>query len=56
MNFNDCLEKGLIRKEKSAPLRVKRSLEIAERFLRAAQKNIEINQSVFSFMVDKYQV
>ena len=33
MNFKDCLLKGMIRKDKSAPERVKKSLEIAERFL-----------------------
>ena len=44
MNFENCLNKGLIRKEKSAPLRVKKSLEIADRFLSSAQKNIEINE------------
>jgi uncharacterized protein (UPF0332 family) len=44
MNFKYCLDKRLIRKEKSAPLRVKKSLKIAERFLLSAQKNIEINE------------
>ena len=44
MNFKDCLSKGLIRKDKSAPGRVKKSLEIAERFLSSAKKNIEIEE------------
>jgi len=44
MNFKDCLSKGLIRKDKSAPERVKKSLEIAERFLSSAKKNIEIEE------------
>jgi len=44
MNFNDCLSKGLIRKDKSASERVKKSLEIAERFLLASKKNIEIEE------------
>jgi len=44
MNFKDCLSKGLIRKDKSAPERVKKSLEIAERFLSSAVKNIEIDE------------
>ena len=44
MNFNDCLSKGLIKKDKSAPERVKKSLEIAERFLISAKKNIEIDE------------
>ena len=44
MNFKDCLSKRLIRKDKSAPGRVKKSLEIAERFLLSAKKNIEIEE------------
>ena len=44
MNFKDCLSKGLIRKDKSAIGRVKKSLEIAERFLVSAKKNIEIEE------------
>ena len=44
MNFKDCLSKGFIRKDKSAPERVKKSLEIAERFLSSAKKNIEIEE------------
>ena len=44
MNFKDCLSKGLIRKDKSAPKRVKKSLEIAERFLLSAKKNIGIEE------------
>ncbi len=44
MNFKDCLSKGLLRKDKSAPERIKKSLEIAERFLSSAKKNIEIEE------------
>lgn len=44
MNFKDCLSKGLIRRDKSAPERIKKSLEIAERFLSSAKKNIEIEE------------
>ena len=44
MNFKDCLSKGLIRKDKSAPERGKKSLEIAERFLLSSKKNIEIEE------------
>ena len=44
MNFKDCLSEVLIRKDKSAPGRVKKSLEIAERFLLSAKKNIEIEE------------
>lgn len=44
MNFKDCLSKGFIRIDKSAPERVSKSLEIAERFISAAKKNIEIGE------------
>ena len=44
MNLRDCLSKGMIRKEKSAPERVKKSLEIAERFLNSSKKNIGIDE------------
>ena len=44
MNFKDCLSKRLIREDKSAPERVQKSLEIAERFLSSAKKNIEIEE------------
>jgi uncharacterized protein (UPF0332 family) len=44
MNFKDCLSKRLLRKDNSAPERVKKSLEIAERFLSSANKNIEIEE------------
>jgi len=44
MNFKDCLSKGLIKKDKSATGRVKKSLEIAERFLISSKKNFEIKE------------
>lgn len=44
MNFRDCLSKGLIKQDKSAPKRVNKSLEIAERFLISAKKNLEIEE------------
>ena len=44
MNFKDCLEKRLIRKDIYAKERVERSLEIAERFLIAAKKNLGIEE------------
>jgi uncharacterized protein (UPF0332 family) len=44
MNFKDCLSKGMIRKDKTAPERVEKSLEIAERFLESSKKNIEIQE------------
>jgi len=44
MNFRDCLSKGMIRKDNSAPERVKKSLEIAKRFLDSSKKNIGIEE------------
>ena len=44
MNLKDCLSKGMIRKDKYAPDRVKKSLEIAKRFLDSSKKNIEIEE------------
>ena len=44
MNFKDCLSKGYIRKDKSATERVKKSLEIAERFIVSSKKNLGINE------------
>lgn len=44
MNFKDCISKGLIRKDKSAPERIKKSLEIAERFIISSKKNLEIEE------------
>ena len=44
MNLKDCLSKGLLKKDKSAIERVEKSLEIAERFLSSAKKNIEIEE------------
>ena len=44
MNFKDCLSKDMIRKDNSAPERVKKSLEIAKRFLDSSKKNIEIEE------------
>lgn len=44
MNFKDCLSKGLIKKDKSASERVNKSLEISNRFLKSAEKNLEIDE------------
>lgn len=44
MNFKDCLSKGMLRKDKSAPERVDKSLEIAERFLTSSKKNLDIEE------------
>ena len=53
MNFKDCLSEGLIRKDKSTPERIKKSLEIAERFLISAKKNIEIEGSTVEDAIQK---
>jgi len=44
MNFKDCLSKDMIRKDNSAPERIKKSLEIAKRFLDSSKKNLEIQE------------
>ena len=44
MNFKECIKKGMIRKDKSAPQRVKKSLEISKRFLDSSKKNLEIKE------------
>jgi len=44
MNFRDCLSKGMIKKDKSAPERVKKSLEIAARFIVSSKKNLGIKE------------
>ena len=44
MNFKECLSKGMIRKDTSAPERVQKSIEIADRFSSSAKKNIEIEE------------
>lgn len=36
MSFDDCIRRGLLRRDESVKDRVKSSLEIAERFLRSA--------------------
>ncbi len=44
MRFEECLNKGLIKKDSDAPKRVNNSLEIAERFLKSSRKNLEIEE------------
>ena len=44
MNFKDCLSKAMIKKDPSAPTRVKKSMEIAERFLSSSKKNLAIDE------------
>lgn len=44
MKLEECMAKGLIRKDDSAKSRVPASLESAERFLNAARKNFDIGE------------
>jgi len=44
MNFKDCLRNGLIKKDASAKDRVKKSIEIATRFLHSSKKNIDMEE------------
>jgi len=44
MNFKDCLRNGLIKKDASAKDRIKKSIEIATRFLHSSKKNIDMNE------------
>jgi uncharacterized protein (UPF0332 family) len=44
MRFEECLDKGLIKKDRLASERVESSLMIAERFLRSSNRNLEIDE------------
>lgn len=44
MRFDECLDKGLIKKDPLASERVESSLMIAERFLRSSNRNLEIDE------------
>ena len=44
MRLKECLKKGLIKKDPRAPERIESSLETAERFLRSAERNFEIEE------------
>lgn len=44
MNFEECIAKGLIRKDESAKGRVITSIESSRRFLNAAKKNLDIDE------------
>jgi len=44
MNFEECVAKGLIRKDESAKGRVITSIESSRRFLNAAKKNLDIDE------------
>ncbi len=44
MRFEECLDKGLIKKDPLAGERVESPLAIAERFLRSSNRNLEIDE------------
>ncbi len=44
MRLEECLDKGLIKKDPQASERVESSLMIAERFLRSSSRNLEIDE------------
>ncbi len=44
MKFEECIDKGLIKKDPGATGRVGNSLKIAERFLKSARKNLETEE------------
>ena len=44
MTFEECLKKGLLRREVRAEERVTRSLEVSSRFLSSAWKNYQIQE------------
>jgi uncharacterized protein (UPF0332 family) len=46
MSFSECLKKGLITKDHEAPVRVRVSLEVSERFLEQAKGNLQMKYYV----------
>jgi len=44
MSFEDCLRKGLIRRSETAGEKVEQSLLLADRFLKSARKNLEMEE------------
>jgi len=46
MSFEDCVEKGLIKKSSDAPQRIKQSVALGDNFLKSAQRNFEISEYV----------
>ncbi|MEW5955656.1 MAG: HEPN domain-containing protein [Candidatus Micrarchaeota archaeon] len=45
MTFEECLEKGLIRKAENAPERVRQSISVADKFLKSAKRNLEMDEN-----------
>ena len=46
MNFDECVEKGLITKDSKAPERIESSLQVSERFLEQAKGNMKMEYYV----------
>lgn len=46
MSFEDCVEKGMIKRSSDAPQRIKQSVSLGDKFLKSAQKNFEIFEYV----------
>ena len=44
MNFEDCIKKGLIKREPEAESWVKKEINTAERFLKSARRTMEIEE------------
>ena len=44
MRFNECVEKGMIKRDPKAAERVETSLDAAERFLSSSKRNLEIRE------------
>ena len=44
MKLEECMAKGLIKRDKSAKNRIPASLESSKRFLNAARKNLDIGE------------
>ncbi|MDF0590633.1 HEPN domain-containing protein [Candidatus Methanocrinis natronophilus] len=44
MRFDECVEKGMIKRDPKASMRVETSLDAAERFLSSSKRNLEIRE------------
>src|SRR3989338_7680879 len=44
MNFKECLEKGLLKKNESSKNWVEKEFSISEKFLKSAEKTLEIEE------------
>jgi len=51
MTFEDCVKKGLIRKSESAKEKIEQSLVFGDKFLKASEKNLEMEEFEVSEIV-----